>query len=519
MSTPAPTAADGHPSTPAASWLHDRSMAAGLAVVASMVFMGVIIRLGWLSDDAFVSFRAIDNLVSGRGLVSNVGERVQGFTNPLWTLLVAVAYWPSGDIYGSAMVLSLLCCLGTVYFVWRLHRGGWRTAWALLLLAMSVRFGAFSTGGLENCLAHLLLAAFFYLSTRQPASSPWFWLVGGLVVLNRLDHALLVLPALGLVAARDWRQSWRLCLLGLAPLAAWFLFAIVYYGFPYPNTAYAKLNTAIPLGAQLAQGLAYLTDSVFTDPLVLPVILLSLLATLWSRPRSPLLLAHGVGVLLYLIYVCGIGGDFMSGRFLTAPFLVAVLLLSELIPRQPLAAVALAAVALLTGHRLLAPVPSDGGGACAVPPSGIVDERVCYVEHTGLAQNVRTKKFKRHAYFQEGIGLRDGPRRVVVNDGPGLAGFAAGPGVHTIDPMALTDPLLARISFRPGGDWRPGHFTRPVPDGYPESVERGENLVKDPCARDLLTDLWLITRGPLFSAARWGAIVRRNLLARTCPTP
>jgi hypothetical protein len=117
MSTSAPAAADGDPPASPGSWLHDRSLAAGLAVLASMVFLGAIIRLGWLSDDAFVSFRAIDNLVSGRGLVSNVGERVQGFTNPLWTLLVALAYWPSGDIYGSAMVLSLLCCLGTVYFI------------------------------------------------------------------------------------------------------------------------------------------------------------------------------------------------------------------------------------------------------------------------------------------------------------------------------------------------------------------------------------------------------------------
>ena len=253
MSTSAPAAADGDRPASPGSWLRDRSLAAGLAVLASMVFLGAIIRLGWLSDDAFVSFRAIDNLVSGRGLVSNVGERVQGFTNPLWTLLVALAYWPSGDIYGSAMVLSLLCCLGTVYFVWRLHGGGWRTAWTLLLLAMSVRFAGFSTGGLENCLAHLLLAAFSTCRTRQPATSPWFWLLGGLVVLNRLDHALLVLPALGLFAARDWRQSWRRCLLGLGPLAAWFLFAIVYYGFPYPNTAYAKLNTAIPLGAHIAR--------------------------------------------------------------------------------------------------------------------------------------------------------------------------------------------------------------------------------------------------------------------------
>ena len=37
-------------------------------------------------DDPFISFRYADNLAAGNGLVFNIAERVEGFSNPLWTL-------------------------------------------------------------------------------------------------------------------------------------------------------------------------------------------------------------------------------------------------------------------------------------------------------------------------------------------------------------------------------------------------------------------------------------------------
>ena len=41
-------------------------------------------------DDAFISFRYAENLANGQGLVFNPGERVEGYSNPLWTVLFAV---------------------------------------------------------------------------------------------------------------------------------------------------------------------------------------------------------------------------------------------------------------------------------------------------------------------------------------------------------------------------------------------------------------------------------------------
>lgn len=45
-----------------------------------------------LFDDAMISMRYAYNLAHGNGLVWNVGERVEGITNPLWTGIMAIVH-------------------------------------------------------------------------------------------------------------------------------------------------------------------------------------------------------------------------------------------------------------------------------------------------------------------------------------------------------------------------------------------------------------------------------------------
>src|SRR5690606_35986274 len=87
----------------------------GLAALALIVAFAGVIWPAWLSDDAFISFRYAQNLVDGHGLVYNQGERVEGYTNFLWTLLAAgvlalggdLAWWShlAGGVLGLAIVL------------------------------------------------------------------------------------------------------------------------------------------------------------------------------------------------------------------------------------------------------------------------------------------------------------------------------------------------------------------------------------------------------------------------------
>ena len=66
-----------------------------IAVLLGSGIAGLLVALGKPSvfDDAYISFRYARHLADGHGLVWNVGERVEGYTNFLWTLLLGLLDW------------------------------------------------------------------------------------------------------------------------------------------------------------------------------------------------------------------------------------------------------------------------------------------------------------------------------------------------------------------------------------------------------------------------------------------
>src|ERR1044072_5834284 len=63
------------------------------------VFFVILFRTAWVSDDAFITFRTVDNLLNGYGLRWNVVERVQSYTHPLWMFAIAAGHWITGEPY------------------------------------------------------------------------------------------------------------------------------------------------------------------------------------------------------------------------------------------------------------------------------------------------------------------------------------------------------------------------------------------------------------------------------------
>ena len=58
-----------------------------------LALLAWLTSVAWfLTDDAFISFRYVRNLLEGHGLVFNPGEYVEGYTNFLW-ILELVALW------------------------------------------------------------------------------------------------------------------------------------------------------------------------------------------------------------------------------------------------------------------------------------------------------------------------------------------------------------------------------------------------------------------------------------------
>src|SRR5262249_5814323 len=77
--------------------------------VATAFCVLAIGRAAWLSDDAYITLRTIDNVWNGYGLRWNVVERVQAYTHPLWMLLLAAAYGITREAQVTTFAVSFLC--------------------------------------------------------------------------------------------------------------------------------------------------------------------------------------------------------------------------------------------------------------------------------------------------------------------------------------------------------------------------------------------------------------------------
>ncbi|HEY9078315.1 MAG TPA: glycosyltransferase family 39 protein [Anaerolineaceae bacterium] len=481
----------------------------------------VILRRAWISDDAYITFRTVDNLTQGYRLTWNITERVQAYTHPLWMFILAAVFQLTGELHFTTMILSTLLTLIVLFLLWRrLALGEQAAVLGILILLFSKSFVDYATSGLENPLSHLLLAGFWiFFFAFQPGKRNLFWLslLASLGMLSRMDLGLVFVPALIFAWLRsNPKRSWSALLLGQTPFIMWEIFSILYYGFPFPNTAYAKLNTGIPQSEMLAQGLLYLLDALQFDPLAIVMIIAGIGTGFSSRDRRDWFLA--MAVLLYVGYVVWVGGDFMSGRFLTIPLFLAVIALVR-IDLSPVSSPVLGAsyaLIIILGLSVVNPTMrvSDFGeidrGPVHVGSNGILDERMLYYGGTGLLNAQRETPLPTFYWAEWGEMARTEQQKVIDRDGIGLFSFAAGPQIYILDRLALADPLLARLPARRRIDWRPGHYERVIPEGYRQSLLLETNAIDDPQLKLYYEKIRIITRGSLFSWQRLVEIWKMN---------
>jgi arabinofuranosyltransferase len=485
-------------------------------LLALVALLGMVIARSWLCDDAYITLRTVDNLVHGYGARWNIADRVQTYTHPLWMLLLVGPYAVTHEPYFSALALSWVLTASAIgVLVYRLAATRFTAGWACVALALCAAFADFSTGGLENPLTHVLLAWFSWTTLAHAPSRARVFpatLAASAIALARPDAVLLIGPALTvLLYATRRARPWLGFGLGLVPLAAWGLFAVSYYGFSWPNTAYAKLGSGIA-GSELAwQGVSYLRESLRNDPLTLVLIVSALVLASRRAARAPER-ALAFGVALYLAWVVKLGGDFMSGRFLSAPLFTAVILLA----RQPRASRSarwiIISVTLLCGtfapHATWRTGPLAGAAVPGIDARGIANERDFYLDATGLAARLRSGPDIAHRARVEAQELRaHGPALIYLSTlGSGIFGYYAGPKIHIVDAWALGDPLLARLPALRRLKWRIGHFARVAPPGYLKTLASGRNQIRDPGLARYWDALALVVRGPVFAWKRWVAI-------------
>jgi hypothetical protein len=422
------------------------------SALTAVVFTIAIVRawqLRWVSDDAFISFRYADNLVRGNGLVWNVGERVEGYTNFLWTMILAAGAAMRLDpvvvseVLGVASFAALLAVIVPLSTVTR--EGSTSLPLVAWMLALMTDIEVWATGGLET-MTFTLLAAASVLVLFRPATSARGQIAGGallgLLVLMRPEGLLLAAIAIAWFGATRGRAIAtaagaiaRVALPVVVLGGAHLIFRRVYYQDWLPNTYYAK-SADLPYWDQ---GLEYLDALFFRDYALLAIILVGVVLALrrartrGEEPRDVVGPVLASMALLYAIYVTRSGGDFMFMRRLVPAIALGLAACGREIDRLPPRARVAVAVPLLVAASF--PFPLFERWADEHHRYfGIADEASFYPANVVALRRSQGELLEK--------AFRDVPARFVMNGGLCmLAYYSDLPFV--MEPNGLTDRGVA----------------------------------------------------------------------------
>lgn len=297
----------------------------GVIVVIALILLVHVNYLRFVCDDAFISFRYAKNFVEGHGLVYNIGERVEGYSNFLWTLLLSLFMKMGLDPVVMSQILGVLFSLATVFLLLRLNRRLYPKEnlfnyLAPLFLACCGAYAAWSTGGLETSLFTflVLLGSFLLiLGIDQPKRFAYSGIVFALVCMTRVDGLVLVfvtfawLLYLLVIKRRVEAKSLALWTISfLIPFLLYFFWRWSYYGKAFPNTFYIKVAGV----AYYQQGFSYFVSFVerfWIWFMVIPLLFLG--KGIRLNPKLKMVVFYFTSmILVFSCYVVYVGGDFMD---------------------------------------------------------------------------------------------------------------------------------------------------------------------------------------------------------------
>ncbi len=539
----------------------------GITTFIAIAFSStLVLYFAWICDDAYITFRYVDNFISGYGLVYNAGERVQGFTHPLWLFLLSFGEVIRFDLFYFAIILGLFFNGLTILFYTEMTKNNkgfyFGLAFFVIVLYSCSSFLDFQTSGLESSLTHFLLLMITRSvltkndeNDKKSYYSLFFW--SGLLLFNRLDHFFIIAPILAykfFTSNQKKLEKIKGAFIGLLPIILWEIFSIVYYGFPFPNTRYAKIGNYTLLDG-LHLGILYIIDFVVYEifPALVVVICSLLLAANYKKVQKELLILS-IGAVFQLMYIVYIGGDFMRGRFLLSTFFEIVLIISIVISKR---------ITLnLVNHRFITRtyyffyfnknlqyflkrykitnikrifylkeekkrrqlvafsiifylgfigVLSNLGQSLpfkAPEPFGrmIVNEREFYFEANGLIGRM----IYNNTHIWKEIGLLNREKAKTQNFtvmccAIGMLGYYSGINVTIIDVFGITDSFIAHCPVDKNNIYRPGHVPPKVPQEYYDLRITGNKSIvwEDEELYQMYKEIDIITTGEILSLNRF----------------
>jgi len=229
----------------------------GTALLAVSLVVCVVWAVAWWPntiDDAYITYRYAANVAHGHGAVYNPGERVEGYSSPLWLGLLALttrlgaAPEPVSKAMGLAFGFAALLVLGLA-----LIRSGARPGLAgaaALVIAAFPSFHLYLISGMETPAfsAALIIAACAGAVHEGPHRLPVIVPATLAVAFLRPEGvAMAGILTIGWMRRMRGRERWVLLAWVATPVLAMLVARHAYYGSWLPNTFNVKLPPLVHL--------------------------------------------------------------------------------------------------------------------------------------------------------------------------------------------------------------------------------------------------------------------------------
>lgn len=291
-------------------------------------------RYWFLGDDAMISMRYARNLAEGLGPVWNPNERVEGYTNFLWVVYMALVHLfpiPSSKISLVILCTNLVIATATIPVLIRLVK----ELTDSMLVAVIVLIGylldqslmIWSTNGFEVTLLYYLFTWLMHRAVHEASAEyPKFstFIVAGIMALVRADAIVLSILFYVTTFWLGHRKKQILLYAAISLLipVLHIVFRVFYYGEILPNTAYLKVQS---FDGRLLAGLNYVWQFLRSYWVLMGF---AAVGAIVSRQRTLKAVLMPIGV--YIVYIAYIGGDAFSNNRFFVPILP-LLLVSALV--------------------------------------------------------------------------------------------------------------------------------------------------------------------------------------------
>ena len=285
------------------------------------LFLCIVSYVG-IFEDAFISFRYANNLAAGQGLVFNAGEHVWGFSNFLWTVILALGVVCGFSITAFAKYFGVISAIFIIIALFcRLLRQSCNNPYLALagtsFLITSTHFLLASQNGLETVFFTLLVflgILIFIDALLNEENHPWYAICFLLASMTRPEGPLFMMVAGFVEISLFIRFKKKIILkrLGLAALVftvgytVYVLLMYLYYDALLPNAFFVKVD--LKNNHQISGGIDYLLS--FIGDVRAAFLFWPLLFILTDRQRALQNVILALFLAVYLLFIIRVGGDF-----------------------------------------------------------------------------------------------------------------------------------------------------------------------------------------------------------------